>query len=107
MDATSTRVNGELLERYVGKRVCIVGQVLNPGPTSVTIQTTDSKTVVVVPNPGQPPQRWPSKGWVEVTGRLQGNLEIIEDFSVPFTGQIDQEAWNEMVQIMAKHKDIF
>jgi hypothetical protein len=100
--ATAARVNGETLRQHIGGVVRIVGEVIDSTSDPLTIKATDGATVVVHRRAADPLEHW-----VEVTGRLQADCSIVEDFTVPFTGEIDREAWNQMVSLMHRYDEIF
>jgi hypothetical protein len=100
----TARVNGETLRHHVGNVVRIVGRLIDGTSDRFTIESTDGQTVTVHRRSDGGQLR---PGWLEVTGRLQGDLSIFEDFTVQFEGEIDREAWNQMVTLMHRHGEIF
>lgn len=101
-DEKAARVNGEFLSRHQGERVRIAGEINSPDFDS--IKTTDGKMITIHRN-GDGTR--PTGRWVEVTGRLQSDQSISEEFTVAFEGEVDRDAWNEMVRLMHRHTDIF
>jgi hypothetical protein len=102
--ATAARVNGETLRRHIGAVVRIVGELRDPTSDPFTIMTTDGQSVTVHRQSRDPPLQ---PGWVEITGQLQGDSSILENFTVQFEGEIDRDAWNQMVTLMHRHDEIF
>ncbi|KAH0786993.1 replication factor A protein 3 [Histomonas meleagridis] len=98
------RVNGQTYRKYEGEVVRIVGAVVDGNGSPKKIRTTDGQIVLIHPNGS-------SNGftaeYVEVTGRVQADGAIVEVMSVPITSTIDNDAWNQMVQLMEQHKEIF
>ncbi len=77
--ATSPRVNGALLERYVGHTVRLVGKVSNTSNGKATIEASDRRNVQVYMNDFNP---YPSQ-FVEIIGRVNPDLSIQELGHVP------------------------
>lgn len=102
----SVRVNAEYLTQHKSKQVTIIGKLIEKDSDPYIISTTDSKTVRVHKNPSLRPERF-SEVWIEVTGRVQDNGDIEEALAIPITSTIDPEAWNQMVKLSHKFKDIF
>lgn len=55
--APSPRVNGELMGRFVGKKVLLVGKNEGSDGSTMTVRTPDEKTVTVQLAPGSPAPR--------------------------------------------------
>ncbi|EAY08545.1 hypothetical protein TVAG_487720 [Trichomonas vaginalis G3] len=102
----SFRVNSEYLGQHKSKMVTIVGRIVDKSSDPYIISTTDSKSVRVHKNPSLNDKRF-SAEWIEVTGRVQENLDIEESSAIPITSKIDPEAWNQMVKLSHKFKEIF
>jgi hypothetical protein len=102
--ATAVRVNGDTLRRHAGQIVRVVGQLVDSSSDPFTITTTDGQVVSIHRRSRDAPLQ---QGWLEVTGRLQGDFSIIEDFTIRFEGEIDRDAWNQMVSLMHRHEEIF
>lgn len=102
------RVNSETLSNHTHERVRIVGLVNDASSDPVTIISTDQQTVNIhcSPNGMLSSERFQSK-WVEVTGLVQDDRTIQEEFTVPLPGEVDNEAWNQMVHAIEKHHEIF
>ena len=98
------RVNGQTYRKYEGEVIRIVGAVVDGNGSPKKIRSTDGQIITILPNGS-------SNGFtaenVEVTGRVQADGAIIEINSVPITSPIDNDAWNQMVQLMEQHKEIF
>ena len=105
---TAIRVNSETLSNHVHERVRIVGSVNDASSDPVTILSTDKKiiTVHLSPNGSLSSERFNNK-WVEVTGLVQDDKSIQEEFTVPLPGEVDNEAWDHMARLIEKHHDIF
>lgn len=101
-DEKIARVNGEYLSHHIGERVRVAGEVNSPDFDS--IKTTDGRMVTVHRN-GDGTR--PTGRWVEVTGMLQSDQSITEDYTVCFEADVDKDAWNQMVKLMHRHSDIF
>jgi hypothetical protein len=101
---TAIRVNGEFRREHLGAVVRLVGELVDATSDPFTLKTTDGQAVSV--HRRSQDSRLQS-GWVEVTGKLQSDLSILEDFTVPFEGVIDCDTWNQMITLMHRHKEIF
>ena len=67
--APSPRVNGELMGRFVGKKVLLVGKNEGSDGSTMTVRTPDEKTVTVQLAPGSPA---PATAFVEFEGIVDG-----------------------------------
>lgn len=107
--ATAIRVNAETLNKHIHEVVRIVGTVRDSESNPVTIISTDQQTISVhlSSNGTLPLERFKSSKWVEVTGLVQDDRSIQEDFTVPLPGEVNNEAWDQMVRLIEKHNEIF
>jgi hypothetical protein len=101
------RVNGAALSLHVRQLVRIVGQVIDGASDLVTLKTTDGDTVPIRPVRANDGSRFTRGAWVEVTGRVQEDNTIVEQFTIPMPGEADPDAWNQMVALMHRHDNIF
>jgi hypothetical protein len=101
------RVHGETLSLHVRQLVRIVGQVIGGTSDPVTLKTTDGHTVPIRAARADDRSRFTRGAWVEVTGRLQEDNTIVKQFTIPMPGEVDPEAWNQMVTLMHRHDQIF
>ena len=105
---TAFRVNYETLSNHVHQRGRIVGTIIDASSDPAVIQTTDHQRIPVhLSGDGSlSAERFQSK-WIEVTGLVQDDKSIQEEFTVPLPGDVDNEAWNQMAILMDKHREIF
>jgi hypothetical protein len=101
------RVHGETLSLHLRQLVRIVGQVIDGTSDPVTINTTDGHTVPIRPVRADDTSRFARGAWVEVTGRVQEDNTIIKQFTIPMPGEVNPDAWNQMVALMDRHDEIF
>jgi hypothetical protein len=99
MDAK--RVHYATLSRHIGERVRFVGEFVNSTGDGLTLRSTDNNHVEVILSGGDP-GRLQAK-WIEVTGEVQRDLSIREEFSVPLPGEVDREAWNQLVDLIHRY----
>ena len=100
---STPRVNGQNYRKYEGAVIRIVGSVVDKSNNPMKIRSTDGQIIPFIPNKAE---GFTAEN-VEVVGRVQADGSVAEISSIPITSPIDNEAWNQMVQLMEQHKDIF
>jgi hypothetical protein len=106
MSTKVRRVNGGNLGEHTGEMVRLAGRV-DRCSSVVTLISTDGHPVTIRPQGGNVPARFPVGTFVEVTGQLKHDLIIVEEYTVPIPGEIDSDAWNQMVTLVNRHDSIF
>jgi len=98
----SFRVNYEYLKEHIGEKVTIVGKITYKGADGFEITTTDNKTGSIkdstIHDVGT---------YVEITGKCITSDSIEPEVVIPLNDAIDHSAFNKMVVLMHKHKEIF
>mmetsp|Transcript_16629 Transcript_16629/g.21578 ORF Transcript_16629/g.21578 Transcript_16629/m.21578 type:complete len:106 (+) Transcript_16629:73-390(+) len=103
MDVSASRVNGQYLPAYSGKRVCIIGKVLSQNGNVATIQSSDNHQIAINRNPGA---NYGSQ-FVEVVGMVNGQ-SIQEERACDFGDNFDLETYDALVHMMnGKFKNMF
>ena len=69
------RVNGELMARFIGKKVLLVGKTESTDGATMTVRTPDDKTVTVQLAPGAPA---PTTTFVEFEGMVDAEDRLTE-----------------------------
>ncbi|KAJ3281483.1 hypothetical protein HK104_011447 [Borealophlyctis nickersoniae] len=98
------RVNSSHLSEYRGKTVRLVGKVLQIHGTQAIVEACDEGQVTVhlspagVLSPG---------ATVEVIGKVDDDLSVVEMTSVSFSDVYDRAAYNKMVLLAKEHPDTF
>jgi replication factor A3 len=93
--APAPRVNGELMTRYVGKKVLLVGKNEGSDGSSVTLKTADDKTVRVQLAPGSPAI---TTAFVEFEGMVESADVLTEVSHVEFGNEFDLYTYNELTK---------
>ena len=93
--APSPRVNGELMGRFVGKKVLLVGKNEGSDGSTMTVRTPDEKTVTVQLAPGSPA---PATAFVEFEGIVDGAAAMTETSHVDFGDNFDMYTYNELTK---------
>ncbi|KAF2353834.1 Replication factor A protein 3 [Trinorchestia longiramus] len=96
------RVNGSLLPQFNGKGVVVLGKVLNVDPNgmSVTLRTSDGKTINLVFNQ---PLMENLEGIVEVHGTCSGSQVHCESYymlPIDTIENFDMDAYDQAVQLI-------
>ena len=97
MDTTapSPRVNGELMTRFVGKKVLLVGKNEGSDGSSVNLRTPDDKMVRVQLAPGSPAI---TTAFVEFEGMVDSADTMTETSHVDFGDEFDLYTYNELTK---------
>eukprot|EP00903_Cladosiphon_okamuranus_P014002 g13021.t1 len=92
------RVNGSVLDQYVGNNVCVVGRVVShsEGASESVLETSDGKNVTIKMAPGS---TWTSQ-YVEVIGHLHEDLTVEEFKTSDFGDSFDLATYEKTVQLM-------
>ena len=93
--APSPRVNGELMARFIGKKVLLVGKTESTDGATMTVRTPDDKTVVVQLAPGAPA---PTTTFVEFEGMVDAEDRLTETSHVDFGNEFDMYTYNELAK---------
>jgi len=93
--APSPRVNGELMSRFIGKKVLLVGRTESIDGASATVRTPDDKTVTVHLAPGSPA---PATAFVEFEGIVDAADQLKETTHVDFGDDFDMYTYNELTK---------
>ena len=93
--APAPRVNGELMSRFSGKKVLLVGKVEGSDGSSLNLRTPDDKMVRVQLAPGSPS---PATAYVEFEGMVEGPDALTETSHVDFGNEFDMYTYNELTK---------
>ena len=93
--APAPRVNGELMARFVGKKVLLVGKAESTDGATMTLRTSDDKTVTVSLAPGA---ATPATTFVEFEGMVDAADRLTESAHVDFGNEFDMYTYNELAK---------
>jgi replication factor A3 len=93
--APAPRINGELMARFVGKKVLLVGKAEGSNGGVVTLRTPDDRTVRVQLAPGSPPL---GSAFVEFEGMVESPDALTETTHVDFGNEFDMYTYNELTK---------
>ena len=93
--APAPRVNGELMARFVGKKVLLVGRAEASDGSTMTVKTSDDKMVTVALAPGAAA---PATQFVEFEGMVEGVDKLTEVAHVDFGNEFDMYTYNELAK---------
>ena len=93
--APSPRVNGELMGRFIGKKVLLVGKNEGTDGSTMTVRTPDEKTVTVQLAAGSPA---PATAYVEFERIVDGAGAMTETSHVDFGDNFDMYTYNELTK---------
>jgi len=93
--APSPRVNGELMGRFIGKKVLLVGKDEGTDGSTMTVRTPDEKTVTVQLAAGSPA---PATAYVEFEGIVDSAGAMTETSHVDFGDNFDMYTYNELTK---------
>jgi replication factor A3 len=93
--APAPRVNGELMARFVGKKVLLVGKTESTDGSTITLRTPDDKTVTVRLAPGTAA---PAATFVEFEGMVDAADQLTESSHVDFGNEFDMYTYNELTK---------
>ncbi|KAJ3220039.1 hypothetical protein HK099_004483 [Clydaea vesicula] len=99
------RVNSELIGNFKGKTVRIVGRVLS--------SMEDGTTILESSDGGQVKVKLTSTNgfqqdlYVEVIGKVESDMSIIESSTVEFGDAMDIDSYNKMVLLSLQFPDLF
>lgn len=93
--APAPRVNGELMARFVGKKVLLVGKNEGSDGSHVTLSTPDDKMVRVRLAPGSPAI---NTAFVEFEGMVESPDILAETLHVDFGNEFDLYTYNELTK---------
>jgi len=93
--APAPRVNGELMARFVGKKVLLVGKTESTDGATMTLRTSDDKTVTVALAPGAAA---PATTFVEFEGMVDAADRLTESAHVDFGNEFDMYTYNELAK---------
>ncbi|CAG8498786.1 10180_t:CDS:2 [Paraglomus occultum] len=102
MDVITPRVNFGLLNRYKGRKVRLVGRVIQEAGHTVVVEACDKGQVSVR-------LRQPSNltTYVEFVGRVNTDLSINEFVFTNFGDTFDLDLHNKVVEYWQRFPDIF
>lgn len=107
-DTTSItpRVNFELMQRYLGQRVILTGEVERVEGGNVYLKTSDKATVTVQPNPSS--RAAYDTPFVEVLGTVVDPRTIREEEHTNLGEAYDLNLQNELVKLWnGRHRGLF
>ncbi|CAN0041586.1 unnamed protein product [Scytosiphon promiscuus] len=92
------RVNGAVMNQFLGNTVCVVGKVVahQEGDSESQIETSDGTTITVTMSPGS---SWTSQ-YVEVIGHLHEGNTLQEFKSSDYGDTFDMAKYNKAVALM-------
>ncbi|CAN0394227.1 unnamed protein product [Pylaiella littoralis] len=92
------RVNGAVLEQFVGQTVCIVGKIVSheEGAPESQIETSDGRKLTIRMAAGS---SWTSQ-YVEVVGHVHEGGQVEEFKSTDFGDSFDMAMYQKAVQLM-------
>src|SRR3989338_3775522 len=100
-NANIPRVNGALLPGYLGRRVRLVGRVVDV--TQGILETSDAMQVRILYQHGQTPQ----STYIEVIGVVQSDGSIHEEMTVSFGETFHLGNYDQVIQLSALHPGPF
>eukprot|EP01006_Ploeotia_vitrea_P067473 TRINITY_DN97378_c0_g1_i1.p2 TRINITY_DN97378_c0_g1~~TRINITY_DN97378_c0_g1_i1.p2 ORF type:complete len:125 (+),score=48.02 TRINITY_DN97378_c0_g1_i1:49-375(+) len=99
------RVNAELLQRYVGSTVRLVGQVKAVEEKTAVVEASDGRDVTVRVSD---PQHFVQQQFVEVVGHVEQDLSVRQDMAASFGASFDMANYNQALKLMnGKYQYIF
>ena len=93
--APAPSVNGELMSRFAGKKVLLVGKTEGSDGSTVTLRTSDDKVVTVTLAADSPAI---TTAFVEFEGICNGEGSITEVSHVDFGDEFDMYTYNELAK---------
>ena len=93
--APAPRVNGELMARFVGKKVLLVGKTETSDGSTMTVKTSDDKMVTVSLLAGAAA---PATSFVEFEGMVDAADMLTETNHVDFGNEFDMYTYNELAK---------
>ncbi|KAL8281365.1 hypothetical protein RQP46_006399 [Phenoliferia psychrophenolica] len=102
MDPTP-RVNSALLANFSGKTVRITGKVISLAEDSAVIEASDAGQVTIRLGP----EASYADQYVEIIGKVVGDLTVQELSSVNLGDNIDMDLVEQTVQLMQGHPQLF
>jgi len=100
------RVNKEMLQRYPGKTVRLVGRVTGVGHGVFEMQAADNGIVKVEIAPGNS-GNMQAGCVVEIVGKVKDNQTVEEYNSTLFNPEFNFETYNQMVVLAEQYPNIF
>ncbi|KAK9814149.1 hypothetical protein WJX72_001287 [[Myrmecia] bisecta] len=89
------RVNFELLQRYIGKKVRLVGKVMGLDGDLLTVKAADQGLVYVKVLPGA----GHASEYVEIDGIVESPNTVQEQQHVEFGSNFDLNSYNELCKL--------
>ncbi|WPT14296.1 Replication protein A 14 kDa subunit B [Picochlorum sp. SENEW3] len=103
LSAPVPRVNFQLMSKYEGKRVRLVGKVEEISGTTMKVKTSDDAMVDVLLTGAAP-----TDAFVEIDGTVEGPNVIREESNVGFGNDFDMKNYNQVCTLMNdKYRSLF
>eukprot|EP00798_Chlamydomonas_sp_ICE-L_P009934 gene9934-7804_t len=101
---STPRVNFEVMQRMVGKRVMLVGEVEIAEPNRLTVKTSDQAKITVLTAPNAP---YNTK-FVEFIGTVVDPTTLQEEDHIDVPDNFDMNLYNELVKLSTgRYQDLF